>query len=111
VDARPSKTKLFRNVEKATPTAKKRTVSRGRLGNEAYRPREYLTPKEIERLMGAARKRSRYGHRDESAILLCFRHGLRASELCSLRWDMIDFHRGLYQQHRPTTDIGGSNAL
>jgi integrase len=44
------------------------------------RPREYLKEPEIERLMDAARQ-NRYGHRDATAILLAFRHGLRASEL------------------------------
>ena len=33
---------------------------------------------------------NRHGHRDATMILLAFRHGLRASELCSLRWDQID---------------------
>jgi integrase len=84
----------------AAPTLQKGTVKRGRLGNAAYRPREYLTPKEIERLMAAARKRGRYGHRDETAILIAYRHGLRASELCALRWDMIDFARGQLHVHR-----------
>src|SRR5262249_57235295 len=31
--------------------------------NSSVRPREYLTTTEIERLMAAARKSSRYGHR------------------------------------------------
>ena len=44
--------------------------------------REYLTTAEIERLMAAARKSSRYGHRDATMILIGYRHGLRASELC-----------------------------
>jgi integrase len=47
------------------------------------RPREYLTDKEIERLMDAARQ-NRWGHRDATAILLAYRHGLRASELFDL---------------------------
>src|SRR5262245_32497281 len=34
--------------------------------------------------------RNRYGHRDATMILLAFRHGLRASELCSLRWEQVD---------------------
>jgi site-specific recombinase XerD len=72
-----------------SPTSQKRTVSRGRLPNAQYRTREYLTGKEIERLMKAAGD-NRYGHRDATMILLAFRHGLRASELCSLRWDQID---------------------
>ena len=71
------------------PTIEKRTVSRGRLPNAQYRTREYLTEKEVERLMKAAGD-NRYSHRDATMILLAFRHGLRASELCSLRWDQID---------------------
>jgi hypothetical protein len=27
-------------------------------------------------------------------VLLAFRHGLRASELCALRWDQIDLAHG-----------------
>jgi integrase len=57
------------------------------------RPREYLTEREIERLMSAARSDNRYGHRDATAILVAFRHGLRARELCALEWDQIDLAR------------------
>src|SRR5262249_50729742 len=53
------------------------------LPNLAYRQREYLTEKEVDRLIEAARKRGRNGARDAAAILLAYRHGLRASELCS----------------------------
>jgi integrase len=68
------------------PTTVKRTVRRGRRPNGHYRTREYLTEREVERLMKSA-GRNRYGHRDATMILLAFRHGLRASELCSLRWE------------------------
>src|SRR5258708_14391575 len=61
-----------------------------RLPNSAYRVREYLTEKEVDRLIEAARKRGRNGARDAAAILLAYRHGLRATELCSLRWSQID---------------------
>jgi type 1 fimbriae regulatory protein FimE len=57
------------------------------------RPREYLTEREIEKLMDAAGD-NRWGHRDATAILLAYRHGLRASELVALRWDDIDFRTG-----------------
>ena len=50
--------------------------------NSSVRTREYLTTAEIERLMAAARKSSRYGHRDATMILIDYRHGLGASELC-----------------------------
>ena len=52
--------------------------------------RDYLSEKEIERLIEAAGKR-RYGHRDTTAILLAYRHGLRASEVIALRWSDFDF--------------------
>ena len=57
------------------------------------RPREYLTEREIEKLMDAAAG-NRWGHRDATAILLAYRHGLRASELVALRWDDVDFRTG-----------------
>ena len=62
-----------------TPTTQKRTVSRGRLLNADYRTREYLTEREVERLMKVAGN-NRHGHRDAAMILMAFRHGLRASE-------------------------------
>jgi type 1 fimbriae regulatory protein FimB/type 1 fimbriae regulatory protein FimE len=57
------------------------------------RPRDYLTETEIERLMEAARQ-NRQGHRDATAMLLAYRHGLRASELVGLRWDDLDLNHG-----------------
>ena len=63
--------------------------------NADRRPREYLTPKEVERLIEVARKRGRYGLRDSTMILVTFRHGLRASEVCNLTRDQIDFAHGL----------------
>src|ERR1700726_4078745 len=58
------------------------------------RTREYLTGAEIEKLMAAARKSSRYGHRDATMILLAYRHGFRASELCDLQWHQIEPNSG-----------------
>jgi integrase len=57
------------------------------------RPREYLTEREIEKLIGAARS-NRWGHRDATAILIAYRHGLRASELVAIRWDDIELPTG-----------------
>jgi type 1 fimbriae regulatory protein FimE len=80
------------------PTTEKRTVP-GRLPNTEYRTREYLTEREVERLMKAAAD-NRHGHRDATMILLAFRHGLRASELCSLRWEQVDLTHGRLHVHR-----------
>ena len=73
-------------------TAVNRTLPT-RLPNSAYRVREYLTEKEVDRLIEAARKRGRNGLRDAAAILLAYRHGLRAQELCSLRWSQVDLRK------------------
>jgi integrase len=54
------------------------------------RTREHFTPDEVEALIEAT-KCNRYGHRDATMMLLAFRHGLRASEVCDLRWDQVDF--------------------
>src|SRR5262249_55529235 len=71
-------------TDRATPT----TV------NSSVRTREYLTTAEIERLITAARKSSRYGHRDATMILIGYRHGLRASELCDLQWSQVELATG-----------------
>ena len=54
------------------------------------RPREYLPPEDVERLIAAARQ-NRSGHRDATMILIAYRHGLRGSKLCALRWDRVGF--------------------
>ena len=56
--------------------------------------RRYLTQREVERLMDCARKHGRYGHRDATMILVAYRHGLRASEVCDLQWQQIELSEG-----------------
>jgi type 1 fimbriae regulatory protein FimE len=82
-----------------SPTIVNRTLPR-RLANSAYRVREYLTEKEVERLMDAAKRRGRNGARDAAAILLAYRHGLRAQELCQLRWAQVDLRNGRLHVNR-----------
>ena len=81
-----------------TSTTAKRTLRR--LPNASYRPREYLTEAEVGQLIEAARKRGRNGARDAAAILLAYRHGLRAAELCQLRWSQIDLRHGRLHVNR-----------
>src|ERR1700730_2171968 len=83
----------------SAPTTVKRTVRAGRLPNGEYRTREYLTEREVERLMKAAGN-NRHGHRDATMILMAFRHGFRASELCSLRWEQIELGQGRLHVNR-----------
>ena len=74
-----------------TPSAVKRTVTPKRRRNGDLRTREYLTEAEVARLMKSAAG-NRWGHRDATMVLVCYRHGLRASELVDLRWDQVDFN-------------------
>jgi type 1 fimbriae regulatory protein FimE len=82
-----------------------------RLPNSSYRPREYLTETEVDRLIEAARKRGRNGARDAAAILLAYRHGLRASELCSLRWAQVDLRNGRLHVNRAKGGIESVHPL
>src|SRR5207247_10166853 len=45
-------------------------------------------------------ERGGYCHRCLTMILVAYRHGLRVSELCALRWDQVDFERGLLHVRR-----------
>jgi integrase len=102
---------MAKSARKSTPTTiVNRTVPR-RAPNSELRPREYLTEREIERLQKAARKRSRYGHRDATMILVAYRHGLRASEVCNLRWDQIDLGSGRLHVRRAKGGIDNVHPL
>jgi type 1 fimbriae regulatory protein FimB/type 1 fimbriae regulatory protein FimE len=95
---------------RSAPATVKRTVSRGRLPNAYYRKREYLTEREVERLMKAAGD-NRHGHRDATMVLLAFRHGFRASELCDLRWDQIDLVHGRLHVSRRKSGLASTHPL
>jgi len=95
-------TTLTKKTKRSTgPTAVFGTVPPRKPLNADRRPREYLTPKEVERLIAATKKRERrYSLRDATMILVAFRHGLRVSELCMLTWDQIDFSQGMMHVRR-----------
>ena len=83
----------------AVPTTANRTLPIRR-PNAEYQQREYLTEAEMEKLIEAARKRSRSPERDGAAILLAYRHGLGAAELTSLRWSQVDLRSGRLHVNR-----------
>jgi integrase len=66
--------------------------SKGRRGNDAYRVREHLTEVEMDEVLSAL-KGNRHAHRDWLIGLVIYRHGLRVSEACDLRWDDIDLRK------------------
>ena len=78
--------------------------------NIDVRPREYLTEKEVEQLTKQAKK-GRYGLRDATLILLMYRHGLRVSEVITLRWSDIAYQSGVIQVKRVKNGVSGIHPL
>lgn len=87
------------NLRLVKPATQKRAVGPVRRPNSELRSREHLTETEVEKLIEAT-KANRHGHRDATMVLVAYRHGLRASEICDLRWDQIDFTSATLHVHR-----------
>ncbi len=71
---------------------------------------DYLSEAELEALFKAA-KQTRYGLRDHLAVLLAYRHGLRASELVALEWSQFDLHAGRVDIRRVKRGLGSRHDL
>ena len=94
------------NLKLVSPAKENRTVTPLRRPNADIRPREHLTEREVEKLIEAA-KRNRWAQRDSTMILIAFRHGLRASEVCGLQWSDVEFETGTLHLRRAK---GGATA-
>jgi type 1 fimbriae regulatory protein FimB len=75
------------------------------------RRREYLTPEEVERLLAASKSGSRNPVRDYCILLLMFRHGLRVSELCSIKLSDINLETKEFHVKRLKGCDGGPHEL
>jgi type 1 fimbriae regulatory protein FimB/type 1 fimbriae regulatory protein FimE len=73
--------------------------------------RKHLTAGEVEQLRRAAGRLGRNGERDALMILMAFRHGLRCSEVVSLRWDQVDFDRRVLYVARKKRGIPSTHPL
>jgi type 1 fimbriae regulatory protein FimE len=89
---------------------RKRSMPR-RPRNKDVRSREHLTPAEIDKIMAVANRLGRHGHRDATMIMICYRHGLRVSELVALRWDQVDLKQGHLHVHRGKNGIPRTHPL
>jgi integrase len=85
------KTPMSAHLKLIEPRNENRSVPI-RPANSELRTREYLTPAEVEKLTKEARD-GRYGRRDATLMLIAFRHGLRASEICDLEWSQVELGR------------------
>jgi type 1 fimbriae regulatory protein FimE len=82
-----------------------------RQSNASRRKREYLTPDEVEKVLQVAGKLGRHGARDRTLLLLAYRHGLRVSELISLRWDQVDLKAGLLHVARVKNGLPSTHPI
>jgi integrase len=79
---------------KVVPFPSRKNSPPRRRPNSELRSREYMTPLEVDALIKGAKSTGRHNHRDATLILTAYRHGLRVSELVSLRWDQVDLKQG-----------------
>jgi type 1 fimbriae regulatory protein FimE len=70
-----------------------------------------LTADEIKQVLKAAGEAGRHGSRDRTLILLAYRHGLRVSELVTLRWDQIDLRAGLLHVARMKNGLDSTHPI
>ena len=95
-----SKVIAFRQSKLQSPNTVNGKAPPIRRRNKDVRSREYLTGDEVAALMRAAGRTGRHQHRDKTLILMAYRHGLRVSELISLRWEQVDLKQGHLHVHR-----------
>ena len=62
-------------------------------------------------MLQAAGKFGRHGARDRALVLLAYRHGLRVSELESLRWDQVDLKAGLLHVARLKNGMASTHPI
>ncbi len=67
--------------------------------NIESRTREYLEPKEIEKLIAVV-KNNRHHLRDRLIIMMGYRHGLRVSEIVDLKWEQVKFDKARLHVNR-----------
>ncbi len=107
----PCKVIQLGGPKKGSPSTVNRKVPPTRTPNQARRSREYLTQREVDGLIEAARKVGRHGHRDATLTLLAYRHALRVAELVALRWDQVSLSQGLLHVTRAKNGTPSTHPL
>jgi type 1 fimbriae regulatory protein FimB/type 1 fimbriae regulatory protein FimE len=82
-----------------------------RVPNHTLRSREYLTEHEVSDLIRAARSVGRNRLRDATVILVSYRHGLRVTEVTSLRWEQVDFRHQVLHVRRIKNGTASTHPL
>lgn len=99
------------NATDQTPKSAKLSKPPIRKKNLDSRSREYLSAHEVESLRKAAKSLGRNGVRDDTLILLMFRHALRVGEAIALRWDQVDMTSGFLHVNRLKNGVSSIHPL
>jgi hypothetical protein len=65
--------------------------------------RDQMTDEESDGDHPRRARKGRYRHRDATLILVAYRHGLRATEVCDLEWSQVEFSRHRCMSGDPKT--------
>ena len=109
--SQPSKVIQLNDRKGASPIPLNGKVPPPRRKNSEVRSREHLSSDEVDKLILAARSVGRHRIRDATLILLAYRHGLRVSELVSLRWDAVDLKQGLLHVSRLKNGVASTHPV
>tara|TARA_B100001996_G_scaffold293554_1_gene233740 strand:+ start:1174 stop:1794 length:621 start_codon:yes stop_codon:yes gene_type:complete len=102
----------MQNIDSQTPFSAKMAAEPPRKKpNTTIRTREYLVAHEIMNLLDAAKSQGRHRNRDQTLILLMFRHALRVGEVVVLRWEQVDLKQGLLHVRRLKNGIPSTHPL
>jgi integrase len=74
--------------------------SKGRLPDYEYYVRKQLTEDEIKLLLKNCFKFKKHPRRNYWIVMLTFKYGMRASEVCNLKWKDIDLQRKVMRIRR-----------
>lgn len=98
-------------MSESPPLERRRVAPPRKRPNAEVRGREYLTEEEVDELRRAAGRVGRHGHRDATMILIAYTHGMRASEVCALRWDQVDLKAMTVFVRRRKGSVSGTHPL
>ncbi len=92
-------------------TRRKGFSGTSRTGPDAKNVRDYVTPSQVNNLIRLARQSGRHGKRNAALIGIAYRHGLRVSEVCTLRWSDVDWDERTLTVRRAKDGISGVHPL
>lgn len=100
-----------RNTKSVETWKDKPTGNNSRVENDLLRGRKHMLAHEIDEVCKVVKAKSRNALRDELIIQMCYRHGLRVTEVTNLQWQHIDLETRQIQINRIKRGINNTHPL